>query len=78
MSAVIITMVLLVLLALGVAVVVVMGMVGHGKEQAPTLAHYAAKTARHLNGDGQAPAALNKLITREQAEQQRGTNDTLA
>ena len=55
---------LLVVLVLAVIIiaVVVMGMEGTGKERHPEIAHAMARTARHLNGEGEPPKALMNLI----------------
>jgi hypothetical protein len=42
--------------------VVLLGMEGRGKQRAPKLADRMARAAQHLNGDGEPPARLVKLI----------------
>jgi len=42
--------------------VVLLGMEGRGKQRAPRLADRMARAAQHLNGDGEPPARLTKLI----------------
>jgi hypothetical protein len=42
--------------------VVLLGMEGRGKQRAPRLADRMARAAEHLNGDGEPPARLIKLI----------------
>jgi hypothetical protein len=42
--------------------VVLLGMEGRGKQRAPRLADRMARAAQHLNGDGEPPARLIKLI----------------
>jgi hypothetical protein len=41
---------------------VLLGMEGRGKQRAPKLANRMARAAQHLNGDGEPPARLIKLI----------------
>jgi hypothetical protein len=41
---------------------VLLGMEGRGKQRAPKLADRMARAAQHLNGDGEPPARLIKLI----------------
>jgi len=41
---------------------VLLGMEGRGKQRAPKLANRMARAAEHLNGDGEPPARLIKLI----------------
>lgn len=61
MFTIVLTMAVLVALALAVTALVVVGMLGHGKDKAPTFAHYAATAARHLNGDGTPTGAFSGL-----------------
>lgn len=49
-------------LAVVVIAVVVMGMEGTGREKHPEIAHAMARTARHLNGEGEPPKALLTLF----------------
>lgn len=48
--------------ALVIIAVVVMGMEGTGKDKHPEIAHAMARTARHLNGEGEPPKALLALF----------------
>jgi hypothetical protein len=41
---------------------VLLGMEGRGTQRAPKLANRMARAAEHLNGDGEPPARLIKLI----------------
>jgi hypothetical protein len=41
---------------------VLLGIEGRGKQRAPKLADRMARAAQHLNGDGEPPARLIKLI----------------
>jgi hypothetical protein len=41
---------------------VLFGIEGRGKQRAPKLADRMARAAQHLNGDGEPPARLIKLI----------------
>jgi len=41
---------------------VLLGIEGRGKERAPKLADRMARAAQHLNGDGEPPTRLVKLI----------------
>jgi hypothetical protein len=41
---------------------VLLGIEGRGKQRAPKIAARAARAAQHLNGDGEPPSRLVKLI----------------
>jgi hypothetical protein len=41
---------------------VLLGIEGRGKQRAPKLADRMSRAAQHLNGDGEPPARLVKLI----------------
>ena len=58
MLVMIFTMLVVLVLAAGVIAVVVMGMEGTGRDQHPEIADAMARTARHLNGEGEPPRAL--------------------
>jgi hypothetical protein len=60
-SIVIAMIVILVVVACTVGMVL-LGMEGRGKQRAPKLADRMARAAQHLNGDGEPPARLIKLI----------------
>lgn len=58
MPIMIFTMLVVLVVAAAVIAVVVMGMQGTGREQHPEIADAMARTARHLNGEGNPPRAL--------------------
>ena len=61
MTATILAMTLILAVAAGTAGVVVIGMQGRGRARAPKLADQLARTAQHLNGDGEPPQAFARL-----------------
>lgn len=63
MPAIVVFMILILALVAGTAAVVVVGMEGRYKERAPRLADRMARAAQHLNGDGQPPKALERLLS---------------
>ncbi len=58
MAVVIITMLVILVLAVGIIAVVVMGIEGTGKAQHPDIAEAMARTAQHLSGDADPPQGL--------------------
>lgn len=62
MPAVIFTMLVILGLAAAVIAVVVMGMEGTGRARHPEIADAMARTARHLNGEGQPPRGMMLLF----------------
>ena len=62
MTAIVIAMIVIFVLAACTVGVVLLGMEGRGKQRAPKLADRMARAAQHLNGDGEPPARLVKLI----------------
>lgn len=62
MPIMIFTMLVVLVLAAAVIAVVVMGMEGTGRQQHPEIADAMAKTALHLNGEGEPPRALVTLF----------------
>jgi hypothetical protein len=60
-SIVVAMIVILVVVACTVGLVL-LGIEGRGKQRAPKLADRMARAAQHLNGDGEPPARLVKLI----------------
>lgn len=62
MPAVIFTMLVILGLAAAVIAVVVMGMEGTGRTRHPEIADAMARTARHLNGEGQPPRGMMLLF----------------
>lgn len=65
MTAVIITMFFILLLAVASVGVVAIGMQGAMRERAPKLSHQLAEAARHMNGDAQPPQALVDLMPQQ-------------
>jgi hypothetical protein len=61
-TAIVIAMIVTFVLAACTVGVVLLGMEGRGKQRAPKLADRMARAAQHLNGDGEPPARLVKLI----------------
>jgi hypothetical protein len=61
-TAIVIAMIVIFVLAACTVGVVLLGMEGRGKQRAPKLADRMARAAQHLNGDGEPPARLVKLI----------------
>lgn len=62
MPIMILALLVVVVLAVVIIAVVVMGMEGTGKDKHPEIAHAMARTARHLNGEGEPPKALLTLF----------------
>lgn len=62
MPIMIFTMLIVLVLAAAIIAVVVMGMEGTGRKQHPEIAEAMARTARHLNGEGDPPKALVQLF----------------
>ncbi len=62
MPIVIFTTLVVLLVAAAVIAVVLMGIRGHGRELHPEIADAMARTARHLNGEGQPPRQLVALV----------------
>ncbi len=69
MSSFIITMIVILLVAVGIFAMVAVGMQGHYRDRNPGLAKGLARAARHLNGDAPPPEMLEKLadVTRHRA-----------
>jgi hypothetical protein len=61
-TSIIIAMVVILVVVASIVGVVLLGMEGRGKGRAPRLADRMARAAQHLNGDGEPPARLIKLI----------------
>ncbi len=55
MTAIFVSMLLILAIAIGTVGLVLVGMQGRGKSHAPKLADKMAKAARHLNGDADRP-----------------------
>ena len=62
MTSIVVAMLVILVVAVCIAGVVLLGMEGRGKKRAPRLADRMARAAQHLNGDGEPPARLIKLI----------------
>ena len=62
MTSIVVAMLVILVVAACIAGVVLLGMEGRGKKRAPRLADRMARAAQHLNGDGEPPARLIKLI----------------
>ena len=62
MTSIVVAMVVILVVVASIAGVVLLGMEGRGKQRAPRLADRMARAAEHLNGDGEPPARLIKLI----------------
>ncbi|MEL4503954.1 hypothetical protein AAEX63_05050 [Luteococcus sp. H138] len=65
MTAFLISLVLILLVSLAVVAVVVVGMKGALRERAPKLHEGLAETARHMNGEGEAPQMLVDLLPQQ-------------
>ena len=62
MTSIVLAMIVILVLAGCTVGLVLLGIEGRGKERAPKLADRMARAAQHLNGDGQPPTRLVKLI----------------
>ena len=62
MTSIVVAMIVILVLAGCTVGLVLLGIEGRGKERAPKLADRMARAAQHLNGDGQPPTRLVKLI----------------
>jgi UPF0716 family protein affecting phage T7 exclusion len=61
-TSIVVAMIVILVVVASIAGVVLLGMEGRGKQRAPRLADRMARAAQHLNGDGEPPARLIKLI----------------
>jgi hypothetical protein len=61
-TAIVIAMIVIFVVAACTVGLVLLGIEGRGKRRAPKLADRMARAAEHLNGDGEPPARLVKLI----------------
>jgi hypothetical protein len=61
-TSIVVAMIVILVLAGCTVGLVLLGMEGRGKERAPKLADRMARAAQHLNGDGEPPTRLVKLI----------------
>lgn len=64
-TAFVITLVLILLVSMAVLAVVVVGMKGALRERAPKLHEGLAETAKHMNGEGEAPQTLVGLLPQQ-------------
>lgn len=62
MTSIVVAMIVILVVVASIVGVVLLGMEGRGKQRAPRLADRMARAAEHLNGDGEPPARLIKLI----------------
>ena len=63
MSIFAVSLLLIVLLALVIAVLVAVGLEGYYRDRTPRLARGLTTAARHLNGEGTVPKALDDLLS---------------
>jgi hypothetical protein len=61
-TSIVVAMIVILVVVACIVGVVLLGMEGRGKQRAPRLADRMARAAQHLNGDGEPPALLVKLI----------------
>jgi hypothetical protein len=61
-TSIVLAMIVILVLAGCTVGLVLLGIEGRGKERAPKLADRMARAAQHLNGDGEPPTRLVKLI----------------
>ena len=62
MTSIVVAMIVILVVVACIVGMVLLGMEGRGKQRAPRLADRMARAAQHLNGDGEPPARLIKLI----------------
>ncbi len=62
MTSIVVAMIVIFVVVACTVGLVLLGMEGRGKQRAPKLADRMARAAQHLNGDGEPPARLIKLI----------------
>ena len=62
MTSIIVAMIVILVIVACTVGLVLLGMEGRGKDRAPKLADRMARAAQHLNGDGEPPSRLVKLI----------------
>ncbi|HKX16065.1 MAG TPA: hypothetical protein VJN19_12785 [Propionibacteriaceae bacterium] len=62
MTAIVIAMIVILVVAACTVGLVLLGIEGRGRQRAPKLAERMARAAEHLNGDGEPPARLVRLI----------------
>ena len=62
MTSIVVAMIVILVVVACTVGLVLLGIEGRGKERAPKLADRMSRAAQHLNGDGEPPARLVKLI----------------
>lgn len=62
MTSIVVAMIVILVVAACTVCLVLLGIEGRGKQRAPKLARRMARAAQHLNGDGEPPDRLVKLI----------------
>lgn len=62
MTAILVSMIVIFVIAASTVGLVIVGMEGRGKTRAPKLADKVARAAQHLNGDGEPPRSLQRLL----------------
>ena len=62
MTSIVVAMIVILVVVACTVGLVLLGIEGRGRQRAPKLADRAARAAEHLNGDGEPPARLIKLI----------------
>ena len=62
MTSIVVAMIVILVVVACTLGLVLLGIEGRGKQRAPKLADRMARAAQHLNGDGEPPARLIKLI----------------
>jgi hypothetical protein len=61
-TSIVLAMIVILVIVACIAGLVLLGIEGRGKQRAPRLADRMARAAQHLNGDGEPPARLVKMI----------------
>ena len=62
MTSIVVAMIVILVVAACTVGLVLLGIEGRGKQRAPKIAARMARAAQHLNGDGEPPARLVKMI----------------
>ena len=62
MISIVVAMIVILVVAACTVGLVLLGIEGRGKQRAPKIAARMARAAQHLNGDGEPPARLVKMI----------------
>jgi UPF0716 family protein affecting phage T7 exclusion len=61
-TSIVVAMIVILVVAACTVGLVLLGIEGRGKQRAPKIAARMARAAQHLNGDGEPPARLVKMI----------------